>query len=151
MRDGSDVCAVPVTSSCSCAWCRAACALQCDLEAATIDREKLDAFCREHGFIGWFETSAKKNHNIEASVRFLVRNILSHPDAFEAQRKAQEVRVCVCVTLVLAVVFACVSVAPGLVISFVPVSVSVCISWQATAGNFNNVALETSSEEKGCC
>ena len=137
--------------TCSCAWCRAACALQCDLEAATIDREKLDAFCREHGFIGWFETSAKKNHNIEASVRFLVRNILSHPDAFEAQRKAQEVRVCVCVTLVLAVVFACVSVAPGLVISFVPVSVSVCISWQATAGNFNNVALETSSEEKGCC
>ena len=83
--------------TCSCAWCRAACALQCDLEAATIDREKLDAFCREHGFIGWFETSAKKNHNIEASVRFLVRNILSHPDAFEAQRKAQEVRVCVCV------------------------------------------------------
>jgi hypothetical protein len=34
----------------------------------------------------WFETSAKSNHNIEESVRGLVSNIMSHPDAFEAQR-----------------------------------------------------------------
>jgi GTPase SAR1 family protein len=63
---------------------------KCDLEAAVIDKERLDAFCKEHGFIGWFETSAKMNTNIEAAVRALVKNILSHPDAFEAQRKAQE-------------------------------------------------------------
>lgn len=41
---------------------------------------------QEHGFIGWFETSAKTNHNIEESVKGLVTNILSHPDAFEAHR-----------------------------------------------------------------
>ena len=71
--------------------CRCRCArVQCDLEAATIDKERLDAFCKEHGFIGWFETSAKTNHNIEVAVRSLVKNILTHPDAFEAQRKAQQ-------------------------------------------------------------
>jgi hypothetical protein len=47
---------------------------------------ELDAFCRDHGFVGWFETSAKTNHNIEEGVRGLVAAILSHPDAFEAQR-----------------------------------------------------------------
>jgi len=59
---------------------------KCDLPDTRVDKEQLDAFCAEHGFIGWFETSAKTNHNVEEGVRGLVSNILSHPDAFEAQR-----------------------------------------------------------------
>lgn len=59
---------------------------KCDLPDSRVDKESLDAFCTEHGFIGWYETSAKSNHNIEESVKGLVSNILSHPNAFEAQR-----------------------------------------------------------------
>jgi len=59
---------------------------KCDLPEATVHREMLDSFCKEHGFVGWFETSAKTNHNIEEGIRGLVAAILSHPDAFEAQR-----------------------------------------------------------------
>jgi GTPase SAR1 family protein len=59
---------------------------KCDLPDSRVDKEQLDAFCKEHGFIGWYETSAKSNHNIEESVKGLVSNILSHPNAFEAQR-----------------------------------------------------------------
>lgn len=40
-------------------------------------------FCR-------FDTSAKTNHNVDKSVRALIRNILGHKDAFEAQKKAAE-------------------------------------------------------------
>jgi GTPase SAR1 family protein len=59
---------------------------KCDLPDTRVNKEELDAFCKEHGFIGWYETSAKTNHNIEESVKGLVTNILSHPDAFEAHR-----------------------------------------------------------------
>jgi len=52
---------------------------KCDLPDTAVQRDMLNAFCKEHGFIGWFETSAKTNHNIEESVRGLVASILSHP------------------------------------------------------------------------
>ncbi|XP_017276764.1 ras-related protein Rab-32 [Kryptolebias marmoratus] len=38
---------------------------------------KLDSFCRENGFVGWFETSAKENTNIEEAARCLVEHILT--------------------------------------------------------------------------
>ncbi|XP_060791158.1 ras-related protein Rab-38 [Neoarius graeffei] len=41
---------------------------------------KLDTFCKENGFVGWFETSAKENANIEAAIRCLVEHILSHEE-----------------------------------------------------------------------
>jgi Ras-related protein Rab-32 len=64
---------------------------KCDLPDTRVSKEELDAFCKEHGFIGWYETSAKTNHNIEESVKGLVANILSQPDAVEAYRlKAQQ-------------------------------------------------------------
>lgn len=59
---------------------------KCDLPDTRVDKEQLDAFCKEHGFLGWFETSARANTNIEESVKGLVSNILAHPDAFEAHR-----------------------------------------------------------------
>ncbi|KAB5548836.1 hypothetical protein PHYPO_G00060220 [Pangasianodon hypophthalmus] len=40
----------------------------------------LNTFCKENGFVGWFETSAKENTNIEAAIRCLVENILAHEE-----------------------------------------------------------------------
>ena len=37
---------------------------QCDIDEVNIDREKVDSFCKQHNFIGWFPTSAKSNTNI---------------------------------------------------------------------------------------
>ncbi|KAM6985438.1 ras-related protein Rab-32-like [Aplochiton taeniatus] len=41
---------------------------------------RLDSFCREHGFVGCFQTSAKENTNIEAATRFLVEQILANEE-----------------------------------------------------------------------
>ncbi|KAJ0061675.1 hypothetical protein NL108_005829 [Boleophthalmus pectinirostris] len=41
---------------------------------------KLDTFCRENGFVAWFETSAKENTNIEEAANCLVGHILSNED-----------------------------------------------------------------------
>ena len=54
---------------------------KCDLPDHKVDKTSLDAFCSEHGFIGWMETSAKENINIEESVTTLINNILSHKGA----------------------------------------------------------------------
>ncbi|XP_053363628.1 ras-related protein Rab-38 [Clarias gariepinus] len=38
---------------------------------------RMEQFCREHGFISWFETSAKENINIDEAVTCLVRHIMA--------------------------------------------------------------------------
>ncbi|XP_044040464.1 ras-related protein Rab-38 isoform X2 [Siniperca chuatsi] len=38
---------------------------------------KLENFTREYGFVGWYETSAKDNTNIDAAITCLVKNIMS--------------------------------------------------------------------------
>ncbi|XP_060798186.1 ras-related protein Rab-38 [Neoarius graeffei] len=38
----------------------------------------MEQFCREHGFISWFETSAKENINIDEAVTCLVRHIMAN-------------------------------------------------------------------------
>ncbi|XP_045699402.1 ras-related protein Rab-32 [Phyllostomus hastatus] len=43
---------------------------------------QMDQFCKEHGFSGWFETSAKDNINIDEAARFLVENILMNQQSF---------------------------------------------------------------------
>lgn len=35
----------------------------------------MDEYCREKGFAGWFETSAKENINIEEAARSLVNKV----------------------------------------------------------------------------
>ncbi|XP_034937461.1 ras and EF-hand domain-containing protein homolog isoform X3 [Chelonus insularis] len=39
---------------------------------------KMDDYCKEKNFAGWFETSAKENINIEEAARFLVNRILQN-------------------------------------------------------------------------
>ncbi|KAK3521781.1 hypothetical protein QTP70_018311 [Hemibagrus guttatus] len=38
---------------------------------------KMDQFCQENGFVGWFETSAKENLNINEAANFLVKHIIA--------------------------------------------------------------------------
>ncbi|XP_022617025.1 ras-related protein Rab-38-like [Seriola dumerili] len=38
---------------------------------------KLENFSREYGFVGWYETSAKDNTNIDAAITCLVKNIIT--------------------------------------------------------------------------
>ena len=65
---------------------------KCDLDDADIDKEKLDLLCEEKGFVGWFDTSAKLNINIDKAARFLVERILDHQDIFQ-KKKATAVRI----------------------------------------------------------
>lgn len=38
--------------------------------------EKMDEYVKEHGFAGWFETSAKENINIDEAARALVNKVI---------------------------------------------------------------------------
>ncbi|XP_045896884.1 ras-related protein Rab-38 [Micropterus dolomieu] len=38
---------------------------------------KMDQFCKDHGFVGWFETSAKDNLNIAEAANLLVKHIMA--------------------------------------------------------------------------
>jgi len=49
---------------------------KCDLAEKKINAEQLDKFCDQHGFVGWEETSAKDNINIDKAAYFLVQQIL---------------------------------------------------------------------------
>ncbi|GFS18151.1 Ras-related protein Rab-3 [Elysia marginata] len=42
---------------------------------------QMDEFCKDKGFIGWYETSAKENINIDEAARFLVTKILEKEKA----------------------------------------------------------------------
>ncbi|XP_013877717.1 ras-related protein Rab-38 [Austrofundulus limnaeus] len=52
---------------------------------------KLDSFCRENGFVGWFETSAKENTNIEEAARCLVEHILTNEESSAMERERDSV------------------------------------------------------------
>lgn len=50
---------------------------QCDQTKQGIvnNLAKMDEYVKEHGFAGWFETSAKENINIEEAARALVNKV----------------------------------------------------------------------------
>lgn len=50
-------------------------------EGIVNDSSKMDSYCEENGFLGWFETSAKENVNIDDASKFLVRKILDNDKA----------------------------------------------------------------------
>ncbi|KAJ8276679.1 hypothetical protein COCON_G00084310 [Conger conger] len=39
---------------------------------------KMDQFCKDNGFVGWFETSAKENINIDKAANCLVKYIIAN-------------------------------------------------------------------------
>lgn len=49
---------------------------KCDLPDIRVDKETLDEFAKQHGFIGWFYTSAQDNTNIDEAMHFLIEKIL---------------------------------------------------------------------------
>ena len=61
---------------------------KCDIDDAEVDQDALDRYIEQHNFVGWFETSAMLNLNIDKAARFLVTAILRHADIFEARREA---------------------------------------------------------------
>jgi small GTP-binding protein len=59
---------------------------KCDLDTADINKDTLDEFCAKHNFVGWFETSAKLNVNIDKAAKALVEHILQHQDIFNKKK-----------------------------------------------------------------
>ncbi|KAG9484098.1 hypothetical protein GDO78_009810 [Eleutherodactylus coqui] len=54
-------------------------------ENSTQNPTYMDHFCKEHGFVAWFETSAKDNVNIDEAARCLVDNILANSKNFPVE------------------------------------------------------------------
>jgi hypothetical protein len=50
---------------------------QCDLEGEGMVKNKvqMDDYCRENNFVGWYETSAKENINIDEAARCLITRV----------------------------------------------------------------------------
>ncbi|KAF1380821.1 hypothetical protein PFLUV_G00167980 [Perca fluviatilis] len=53
---------------------------KCDQRSLCPKLPKLENFSREYGFIGWYETSAKDNTNIDAAITCLVKSIMTVED-----------------------------------------------------------------------
>ncbi|KAI7877410.1 P-loop containing nucleoside triphosphate hydrolase protein [Lichtheimia hyalospora FSU 10163] len=57
-----------------------------------VNPAEMDELCEKHGFIKWFETSAKDNTNIDEAAKFLIKSILDieeqhgSPDLEEDER-----------------------------------------------------------------
>ncbi|XP_023219779.1 ras-related protein Rab-32-like [Centruroides sculpturatus] len=56
---------------------------KCDVtkEEQVSNANKMNSFCEDHGFAGWFLTSAKDNINIDEATKFLVTKILNNQHA----------------------------------------------------------------------
>jgi len=61
---------------------------KCDMAKQGLERseEQMEQFCKDQGFVGWFETSAKDNINIDKSSKFLVSKILENEPSSEPKR-----------------------------------------------------------------
>jgi Ras-related protein Rab-32 len=44
-------------------------------ENLTNNNEQMNEFCRDKGFAGWYETSAKDDINVETAAKFLVSKV----------------------------------------------------------------------------
>ena len=53
-----------------------------DMEIAQTDEASLDQFCDDHGFVTWFDTSAKNGTHVNDTILRLVADIQTHKHAF---------------------------------------------------------------------
>jgi small GTP-binding protein len=58
---------------------------KCDLGPNLRSEDEMVAFCKEHGFLTWFETSAKTNTNVEAPFMMLAEEILKTTSGAEVE------------------------------------------------------------------
>jgi len=67
---------------------------KCDLGKESFDKtdQEMDEYAQQHGFIGWFETSAKENKGIDEAARALVQYILEHEDKRPVQADPSIIR-----------------------------------------------------------
>jgi len=49
---------------------------KCDIAGVHVDKEALDKFVKDNGFIGWFASSAQSNTNIDEAMKFLIGKVL---------------------------------------------------------------------------
>jgi len=61
-----------------------------DVSPDEIDKEKLDNYCRDAGFLAWFATSAKENTQVEEAMEFLVKAILEVSKDNQPQAPSEE-------------------------------------------------------------
>jgi small GTP-binding protein len=62
---------------------------KCDLADGGVDGEKLDAFVKQHGMIGWFATSAQDNINVDQAMKYLIGKVLDVSKKVQIERPAQ--------------------------------------------------------------
>jgi len=65
---------------------------KCDLGPLQKTKEEMDAFCREHGFVGWFETSAKDGKNVAQAFNALVEQVQLATSDVPEEKKAPTVK-----------------------------------------------------------
>eukprot|EP01103_Thecamoeba_quadrilineata_P003435 TRINITY_DN1320_c0_g1_i1.p1 TRINITY_DN1320_c0_g1~~TRINITY_DN1320_c0_g1_i1.p1 ORF type:complete len:136 (-),score=31.66 TRINITY_DN1320_c0_g1_i1:66-473(-) len=65
---------------------------KCDLEKSKSYPTSMDEFCQKKGFIGWFETSAKEDINVEKAFLFLLDKIIEakKQKPIEVENKPQQ-------------------------------------------------------------
>ncbi|KAI9555575.1 hypothetical protein GHT06_018090 [Daphnia sinensis] len=51
---------------------------KCDLQQREVDQWEIETLCREHGFIGWTETSAKDDLMVGDCMRFLIEIMMKY-------------------------------------------------------------------------
>ncbi|XP_032780819.1 ras-related protein Rab-7L1 [Daphnia magna] len=51
---------------------------KCDLQEREVDQWEIETLCREHGFIGWTETSAKDDLMVGDCMRFLIEIMMKY-------------------------------------------------------------------------
>ena len=56
-----------------------------DVASSFVAGAKMEQMCRQHGFAGWFVTSAKSGENVEAAMCFLTRQMLAQRDLQRAR------------------------------------------------------------------
>jgi Ras-related protein Rab-32 len=66
---------------------------KCDLasEGFLGNVSQLDDYCKDKGFVGWFETSAKDNIGIDEAARCLVAKILENDESIDQQSQDKDI------------------------------------------------------------